>query len=1010
MLKDNRKIAAILAADVVEYSRLMGSDDAATLAALKVRRAIFDRLVTEFGGHEFGSVGDSLMAQFSSVINAVRCALAIQHAIDAENAPLPNEHRMSLRIGVNLGDVIEENGALFGDGVNVAARLQSLATPGGVLISGAVYEHVRNRVAARFNDVGSRQVKNITEPVRVFEVSAPVATTLGRRIAAFVKRRVVIAAAAYLLVAGLAAWILSRFAAADASPLLLPALITLLAAGFVPAMIVAWKSDRRHRAPAWIGVTATLAATVICCVVTWAAWESYFSAGAQARITRSAPKAQPVVAVAALRNLSGDSKLDWLSEGVANLVRDGLAESSHLIIVSPTRWQAVLRNSAGGADVDADLLSAAARAGIDYVFSGAFLPRDGDLVLTARLSDVDSGQDIASYPGNDKLTAQELLGKATQLVLMAKRGLGVPHTEKVASFSADFAVNNMAAYEAYLSGIGFFLKFDYRSAERAFRTALQLAPDFHMARYRLAHVEVASGDTEAGLATLKQVPADAQLSRRERFYVDGARALFERDTTRAKAIYNSALEEFPYDIEGRYLLALAHDVAIEDDAAVAEVKRLLMQEPENDYLWSYLGETYLRQGKYDLARQALDRYLQYKPGDPFGFTILGQLDQLNGDLPGATDHFKHALELEPGFAPARLALARSEVLLDRWDDAERLLRALVTDAAESAAVRIDAAFDLSGVLRSQGRFADSLEPLQELEPQIRKEQVREAMALAERGIAQAELGRFTEAAELIDLAVERSPGTPTRYLFARGLMLLMRDDVTGVHAVAAQIRSQQLPLDATLAREDAVRAAAYLAGMADLLSGKPLKAAETLTQVVALPGYQYSIYKLGLGRALLAEGKHAEALAAARAAATERGSDDIRLDDLRLDLELDRSRAMLLEAEVLAALGQKSAAAARARTFLGRWRNADPGLSDRVRAERITQTGRTNLGYGLKGLPRYAPDSCCAARTRTADGAIAPVAIEIAIDQRSRRTGASGHRLGHEHVQIFHQPQPRFVR
>lgn len=933
MLKDSRKIAAILAADVVEYSRLMGSDDAATLAALKVRRAIFDRLVTEFDGQEFGSVGDSLMSQFSSVINAVRCALAIQHAIEAENAPLPDTQRMSLRIGVNLGDVIEENGALFGDGVNVAARLQALATPGGVLISGAVYEHVRNRVAVRFNDVGSHQVKNITEPVRVYEVSGPAVATLGRRITAFLQRRVVLAAAVYLLVAGLALWILSRLPVVAASPVLMPALITLLAAGFVPAMIAAWKSDRRRRAPPWIGFTAASTATVVCCVVTWAAWDNYFAEQAQARITRPTPKAQPVIAVAALQNQTGDPKLDWLSEGVANLVRDGLAESSHLIVVSPTRWQAVLRNTGGGAGEGGDVLSAAARAGIDYVVSGDFLPRDGGLVLTARVSDVDSGLNIASY-GEDELTAQALLGEATQLVLMAKRGLGVPHTESVASFSADFAVKNMAAYEAYLSGIGFFLKFDYRSAERAFRSALELAPDFHMARYRLAHVEVASGDTEAGLATLDRIPKDAPLTRRERLYVDGAHAYFERDAGRAQAIYSSMLQEFPFDVEARWLLALSYDLAFEDDAAVAELKRLLEQEPQNDYLWSYLGETYLRLGDYALARQALDQYLKLKPRDPFGFTTLGQLDQLTGNLNDAADHFAQALELEPGFIPARLALARTQVLRNRWDDAEAQLRRLAADEEASAGFRIDAAFDLSALLRGQGRFDDSLRPLEMLEPLIRKEDMREAMALAERGTARAELGQFVQADKLITLAIERAPGAPTRHLFARASVLLMRGDTTGARAVAAQIRNQPMPQDsphdAAMMKEDAFRAAAYLEGMAGLLAEGPLKAREALTRVLAMPGYQYSIYKLGTARALMQERKLPEALEMARAAAIERDPGDI-----RLDLELDRSRALLLEADILAAMGDNAAATARAREFLRRWKAADPGQRDRARAEHL---------------------------------------------------------------------------
>ncbi|MGH8309648.1 MAG: adenylate/guanylate cyclase domain-containing protein, partial [Steroidobacteraceae bacterium] len=170
MLEHGRKIATILAAHVVEYSRLMDVDDSGTLAALKVRRALFEQLVGEFDGREFGSVGDSLMAQFPSAVNAVRCAQAIQQAVARENESLPPERRMTLRMGVNLGDVIEENGTLFGDGVNVAARLQSLAAPGGVLISGAVYEHVKKRLSARLKFAGARHVKNIPDPIATYEV------------------------------------------------------------------------------------------------------------------------------------------------------------------------------------------------------------------------------------------------------------------------------------------------------------------------------------------------------------------------------------------------------------------------------------------------------------------------------------------------------------------------------------------------------------------------------------------------------------------------------------------------------------------------------------------------------------------------------------------------------------------------------------------------------------------------------------------------------------------------
>ena len=190
METNNRKIAAILAADVVEYSRLMGADEPATLAALKIRRALFDRLVQEFGGQEFGSVGDSLMAQFPSAINAVRCARDLQHAIAVENDSLPSDRRMALRIGVNLGDVIEENGVLFGDGVNIAARLQSMAAPGGVLVSGAVYEQVKNKLSVNFTFIGARSVKNIVDPVPCYELAQPVAARSDRsRAVALVSKR-----------------------------------------------------------------------------------------------------------------------------------------------------------------------------------------------------------------------------------------------------------------------------------------------------------------------------------------------------------------------------------------------------------------------------------------------------------------------------------------------------------------------------------------------------------------------------------------------------------------------------------------------------------------------------------------------------------------------------------------------------------------------------------------------------------------------------------------------------
>ncbi|MER8734541.1 AAA family ATPase [Mesorhizobium sp. M1227] len=163
-------MAAILAADVVGYSRLMGKDEEATLAALKAHREIIDGLIAEHGGRIFGSAGDSVIAEFASPVEAVRSATEIQLAIHHRNSGLPERERMLFRIGINLGDVLADGDNLMGDGVNVAARLEALAPPGGIYVSEPIHTHVRDRLSLDFLDMGEHRVKNITRPVRVYRV------------------------------------------------------------------------------------------------------------------------------------------------------------------------------------------------------------------------------------------------------------------------------------------------------------------------------------------------------------------------------------------------------------------------------------------------------------------------------------------------------------------------------------------------------------------------------------------------------------------------------------------------------------------------------------------------------------------------------------------------------------------------------------------------------------------------------------------------------------------------
>ncbi len=165
-----RKLAAILVADVVGYSRLMEADEEATIRTLESYRLVVDGLVENHRGRVFGSAGDSVIAEFASPVEAVGCAADIQRELEQRNADLPEDRRMQFRIGVNLGDVVVKGDNLLGDGVNVAARLQALAEPGGICLSGTVFDQVDGKLDLTFDDLGEQEVKNIAKPVRVYRV------------------------------------------------------------------------------------------------------------------------------------------------------------------------------------------------------------------------------------------------------------------------------------------------------------------------------------------------------------------------------------------------------------------------------------------------------------------------------------------------------------------------------------------------------------------------------------------------------------------------------------------------------------------------------------------------------------------------------------------------------------------------------------------------------------------------------------------------------------------------
>ena len=274
-----RKLAAILHADVAGFSRLMGEDEAGThqaLNKLRSRRRPADHC---HGGRIVGTAGDSVLADFSSVVDALSCAVEMQRASRAVNDPIPPERRLELRIGVNLGDVIVDGDDIFGDGVNIAARLEALAQPGTVCISQTVYDQVRNKLDLDYRPLGSHRVKNIAEPIRAYAVGVSAAAPRSRR-----GRRLLFAAAGAgtLVVAGLIAWTLYAGAGRE-----------LLGLGAVPKPVE----------------VASLAAP--------------------ARLA-----GRPSIAVLPFKNLSGDAGQDFFSDGITEDVITALGRFSNLLVVA----------------------------------------------------------------------------------------------------------------------------------------------------------------------------------------------------------------------------------------------------------------------------------------------------------------------------------------------------------------------------------------------------------------------------------------------------------------------------------------------------------------------------------------------------------------------------------------------------------------------------------------------------------------------------------------------------
>ena len=625
----------------------------------------------------------------------------------------------------------------------------------------------------------------------------------------------------------------------------------------------------------------------------------------------------PVVGVAPFENVTGDRNLQWYGEGLAELVADNLASSRHVRVVSTPQVRQIVQSQTD----KASLVSEAQKQGIGYLMSGEIMGMDNVFTVSVRIVSTSTGREIAARQVTG-LRKDELTTAVTELSMAAREGLNVPLTESVDTFAADFATNNPKAYESYVSGLKALYDFNYADSERDFLGALNKAPSFTMARYRLATVHAATGRTDDALAEINKASAEAsRLPDREARYVHAAQAYYSRNYDSAVQQYKDMIAKYPYETEPRETLAQIYVETNDFEKALLEAKMLSQIAPHEHEPWVLIAYAELGLRRFDEALAAADQYVKLEPKSANGHDLRADLLRGMGKLDAAAAEYAKALEVDSTFSSASIKLAEVDYFRGTADEAERRLNSLVSNSHAQVGHRIDAGFDLAYLLRSQERFREAARILEGLEKLLAQEQVRAALAYSVRGTSLMEVGDYGSARSLVQTAIERSPGVPTRYLFARGLIELKQGRTSEVHKTAEEISKHALPADNADRTED--KASAYLHGMAFLNEGQMDHAVDELSRSCRLYGYEYSKYKLGLAISYLQDGELREA----EKAATE-VLKDLDFVEPRMDFELDRNRSKLLLVQIEARRGDRSASAAEARELRHVWSRGDADTED----------------------------------------------------------------------------------
>jgi adenylate cyclase len=595
-----RKLAAILSADVKDYSRLMGEDEEATVRTITAHRKVITSVIQKYRGRVVDSPGDNILAEFVSVVDAVQSGVEIQEVVRAKNAELPEERRMEFRIGINLGDVIQEGERIYGDGVNIAARIEGLAEGGGICISGSAYEQIENKLALGYEYIGEHAVKNIVKPIRVYKVPIGPETlhkvTDERRPEPKRAQRAILAVViALLLVIGGVALLKSYLRTTS------------------PPVEVAFVEKMAFPLPD-----------------------------------------KPSIAVLPFDNMSGDPEQEYFSDGITEQIITGLSKISSLFVIARNSTFAYKGKPVKVQRVSEEL-------GVRYILEGS-VQKSGDRVrINAQLIDAIKGNHLWSETYDRELKdIFAVQDDITQKILTALQ-VELTHGEQARVWSR--GTNNLKAYLKHLQAREKWLQMNKESnalARKLAEETIALDPDYAVAYLSLAatHIlDVFLGSSKSPKDSMKQAIA---LNKKALALDDsfaqahsqlGILYTMTRQHDKGVAEAERGVELDPNSAVAHDLLGMTLNYAGRPEEAIPMLKKAIRLEPLAPGKYYYhLGQAYLFTGQCDEAIAACEEALRRASNNLFAHVNVTAAYSICGREEEARAAAAGVLRIDPNFS------------------------------------------------------------------------------------------------------------------------------------------------------------------------------------------------------------------------------------------------------------------------------------------------------------------------------------------------------------------------